>query len=271
MASRTPEKSLSDARLTGRDTASARILLVDDEQAILDLLVLVLEREGFTDVVTATTFAEALGVVAGAPPALAVLDVMLPDGDGFTLAGRIRQSCDAPILFLTARGSDLDKLTGFGVGADDYVTKPFNPLEVVARIKALLRRAGGAAAATVTEADEVYDFGGFILHEAECRLVVGGRDIPLPAREFQVLAFLSHHPGRVFSKRQIYRRVWGEEALGEADDNTVQVHIRRLREKIEADAGTPRYLLTVRGLGYKLVKAGSERTREAAESKGITS
>lgn len=269
MASRTPEKSLSDARLTGRDTASARILLVDDEQAILDLLVLVLEREGFTDVVTATTFAGALGVVAGAPPALAVLDVMLPDGDGFTLAGRIRQSCDAPILFLTARDSDLDKLTGFGVGADDYVTKPFNPLEVVARIKALLRRAGGAAAAT--GADEVYDFGGFILHEAECRLVVGGRDIPLPAREFQVLAFLSHHPGRVFSKRQIYRQVWGEEALGEADDNTVQVHIRRLREKIEADAGAPRYLLTVRGLGYKLVKADSERTREAAGTGGVTS
>jgi len=236
-------------------TANERILIVDDEQAILDLLCLVLEREGFTNVVTATTVARALQVVDDACPALIVLDVMLPDGDGYALAARIRPVCEAPILFLTARGSDLDKLTGFGVGGDDYVTKPFNPLEVVARIKALLRRASGAPALRDEQPGAVFDLGGFALHEAECRLVVNGRDVPVPAREFQLLAFLCHHQGRVFSKRQLYRQVWGEEALGESDDNTVQVHVRRLREKIEPDPGAPRFLLTVRGLGYKLVRA----------------
>lgn len=254
MASRTPDQPPVNAGPAGHGALSGAILLVDDERAILDLLVLVLEREGFTDITTASTVADALRAVAGSPPSIAVLDVMLPDGDGYALAGRIRQSCDAPILFLTARGSDLDKLTGFGVGGDDYVTKPFNPLEVVARIKALLRRAAGATTALVDGTGEVHDLGAFVLDEAECRLVVRGRDVPLPAREFQLLAFLCRHPGRVFSKRQIYRQVWGDEALGGADDNTVQVHIRRLREKIEDDPGAPRQLLTVRGLGYKLVR-----------------
>lgn len=255
MSSSTPGHPLDSARRAVGDPTSARILLVDDEQAILDLLTLVLQREGFSDIATATSSSAALHAIEGSPPALAVLDVMLPDGDGYALAGRIRQSSDAPIIFLTARGSDLDKLTGFGVGADDYVTKPFNPLEVVARIRAQLRRANGGSPPSDDTAAMVRDFGGFVLYETECRLVVRGRDVALPAREFHLLAFLSRHPGRVYSKRQIYRQVWGEDPLGEADDNTVQVHIRRLREKIEADPGSPHHLLTVRGLGYKLVKA----------------
>lgn len=229
-----------------------RILLVDDEQPILDLLRLVLEREGFADVAEATTAAGALAAVQESPVALIVLDVMLPDGDGFSLAGRLRSLTEAPIIFLTARGADIDKLTGFGVGGDDYVTKPFNPLEVVARIKAHIRRIRGQGRAE-EPAGEVFDFGAFRLFEAECRLEVGGRDVTLPAREFQLLAFLCHSPGRVYSKRQIYRQVWGEEALGDSDDNTVQVHIHRLREKIEPDPSSPVVLLTVRGLGYKLV------------------
>lgn len=240
----------------GWSMTAERILIVDDEQPILDLLCLVLEREGFLNVATATTAARGLELAEEYEPSLVVLDVMLPDGDGFSLAPRIRRSCSAPILFLTARSTDLDKLTGFGVGADDYVTKPFNPLEVIARIKALLRRTSGAAPSGMlgAEPDRTFDCGAFVLHEAECRLVVGGRDVALPAREFQLLAYLCRHPGRVFSKRQLYRQVWGEEALGESDDNTVQVHVRRLREKIEADHGSPQHLLTVRGLGYKLVR-----------------
>lgn len=238
------------------------ILIVDDEQAILDLLCLVLEREGFTSVVTAGSVSRALELVDEAAPALIVLDVMLPDGDGYALASRIRRTCEVPILFLTARGSDLDKLTGFGVGGDDYVTKPFNPLEVAARIKAHLRRAAAPSTSQSTtlanQRSEVFDFGGFTLYEAECRLVANGREVPVPAREFQLLAFLCRNPSRVFSKRQLYRQVWGEEALGESDDNTVQVHIRRLREKIEGDPAAPRYLLTVRGLGYKLVRPAKE-------------
>lgn len=244
----------------GGAMSSERILIVDDEQPILDLLCLALEREGFPNVATATTAARGLELAEKDEPALVVLDVMLPDGDGFALAPQIRRSCSAPILFLTARGTDLDKLTGFGVGADDYVTKPCNPLEVVARIKALLRRTSGASASAVPE-DRIFDCGAFVLREAECRLVVGGRDVALPAREFQLLAHLCRHPGRVFSKRQLYRQVWGEEALGESDDNTVQVHVRRLREKIEADPSAPTLLVTIRGLGYKLVRpAPAEKT-----------
>jgi len=245
-------------RPTADRPTGEHVLLVDDEPAILDLLRLVLEREGLTDVATAATASEAMSAIAKTPPAVIVLDVMLPDADGYSLAARIRETCKAPILFLTARSSDLDKLTGFGVGGDDYVTKPFNPLEVVARIRALLRRAIGSPAVRDERPSNVHDFGGFILNETECCLAVHGRDVATPAREFQLLAFLCRHPGRVFSKRQLYRQVWGEDALGETDDNTVQVHIRRLREKIEPEPGAPRYLLTMRGLGYKLVRPASE-------------
>ncbi|KAF0207167.1 MAG: winged helix family two component transcriptional [Actinobacteria bacterium] len=229
-----------------------RILIVEDEQPIVDLLRLVLEREGFSDITEATTVAAALASVSVGAPALIVLDVMLPDGDGFALAGQLRRVTSAPILFLTARSGDLDKLTGFGVGGDDYVTKPFNPLEVVARIKAHLRRAGAVVTSEVRAA-ETHDWGVFRLCEAEGVLEVLGRDVAIPAREFQLLAFLCRHPGHVFSKRQLYRQVWGEDALGESDDNTVQVHIHRLREKIEPKPGQPLYLITMRGLGYKLV------------------
>jgi two-component system, OmpR family, response regulator RegX3 len=232
-----------------------RILIVDDEQPIIDLLRLVLDREGLDDVAEATTVAAALESVRATEPALVVLDVMLPDGDGFALAGRLRELTAAPIVFLTARSTDLDKLTGFGVGGDDYVTKPFNPLEVVARIKARLRRTAAPAlsADAVSPPVVVRDWGTFRLFEDEGRLEVEGRDVAIPAREFQLLAFLCANAGRVFSKRQLYRQVWGDESMGESDDNTVQVHVHRLREKIEPVPADPRYLVTMRGLGYKLL------------------
>jgi DNA-binding response OmpR family regulator len=233
--------------------SSATILVVDDEESISELVRMALEREGFERVLTAATVAQALELVHAENPALVVLDVMLPDGTGFEAATQIRKFSAAPILFLTARDSDLDKLTGFGVGGDDYVTKPFNPLEIAARVKAHVRRATGAAGADAGAGARVFECGDFRLAEDEGRLTVGGTDIAIPAREFQLLAFLCKNPGRVFSKRQLYRQVWGEEALGEADDNTVQVHVHRLREKIEPVPSDPRYLVTVRGLGYKLV------------------
>ncbi len=239
------------------------ILVVDDEANISELVRIALEREGFDDVVTAACVADALELARRDRPAVIVLDVMLPDGDGFAAAKEIRGFCDAPILFLTARDSDADKLTGFGVGGDDYVTKPFNPLEVAARVRALARRAGVGASSSA-----VWDWGEFVLYEAEGRLEVRGTEAAIPAREFQLLAFLCANAGRVFSKRQLYRQVWGEEAIGEADDNTVQVHIRRLREKIEPSPGEPRYLVTMRGLGYKLMPPASGTSGPRAVDRG---
>lgn len=229
------------------------ILIVDDERSITDLLLLVLSREGLDDAVAVGSAAEALELARACDPALIVLDVMLPDGDGFALAGRLREFTSAPILFLTARSGDLDKLTGFGVGGDDYVTKPFNPLEVVARIKARLRRMEPTPGTGPAVAGTTFDWGRFRLFEDEGRLEVEGADVALPAREFQLLVHLCRNSGRVLTKRQLYRQVWGEESLGESDDNTVQVHIHRLRDKIEPVPSDPRYLVTMRGLGYKLL------------------
>lgn len=226
------------------------ILLVDDEQAILDLMTIVLEKEGFRQVLTAQSGQDALELCAKYLPSIVILDVMLPDVEGFELCRRLRGITTAPILFLTAKSTDLDKLLGFGIGGDDYITKPFNPLEVVARIKAQLRRQQLVAKENSGTGNGAFDFGRFQVRPDEGLLLVNQQPVDCPAREFQLLLFLCRHPNRVFSRNQLYERVWGETSMG--DDNTVMVHMRRLREKIEVDPGQPRYLLTVRGLGYKL-------------------
>lgn len=228
---------------------ASKILLVDDEQAILDMIRLVLKKEGFETIETAKTGQEAIDQCRFFKPHIIVMDVMLPDMEGFEVCRQCRELTQVPILFLTARSTDLDKLMGFGIGGDDYITKPFNPLEVVARIKAHLRRV------TLPFEDDplptqIYDFGHFQVKEQSAELIVLGKSIICPAREFQLLLFFCQHPNHVFSRNQLYEQVWGETSYG--DDNTVMVHIRRLREKIEPDPSQPRYLLTVRGLGYKL-------------------
>lgn len=232
---------------------SETILVVDDEANISGLVRIALEREGFERVLTAGTVAEALKLARAEDPALIVLDVMLPDGSGFDAAASIREFSEAPILFLTARDSDVDKLTGFGVGGDDYVTKPFNPLEVAARVKAHLRRGRTTAVDAPLELDD----GRIVIEEQAARVLVDGAETPMPAREFKLLAFLANNPDRVYSALQLYRIVWGDEPVGSADENTVSVHIRRVREKVERDPGTPELLVTVRGLGYKLRKLPS--------------
>jgi len=235
---------------------SDTILVVDDDANISGLVRIALEREGFERVLTAATVADALAKARAEKPALVVLDVMLPDGSGFDAATSIRQFSEAPILFLTARDSDVDKLTGFGVGGDDYVTKPFNPLEVAARVRAHLRRSRGIAADAPVELDG----GRIVIDEPAARLTVDGAEIATPARELKLLAFLAHSPDRVFSASQLYRQVWGDEPMGSADENTVSVHIRRVREKVERDPGAPQLIVTVRGLGYKLCpRSASER------------
>ncbi|MNJ59883.1 Sensory transduction protein regX3 [compost metagenome] len=190
---------------------------------------------------------------------------MLPGKSGFEAAPFIRESTDAPILFLTARSTDLDKLTGFAIGGDDYIVKPFNPLEVIARVKVHLRRANAQFIAQRVspvsgqeqERREVYDFGYFIVDGTAKELTVNGVSVECPAQVFQLLLFLCRHPNRVFAKNELYERVWGESAIN--DDNTVMVHIHRIRERIERNPAQPEFLLTVRGLGYKLVQKGTLR------------
>ena len=229
------------------------ILLVDDEKAILQMVEMVLRKEGFHHIHTAETGAEALQIVKTTPLDYIVLDVMLPDINGFDLCTKIREYTDVHILFLTARVTDFDVLTGFEKGGDDYVTKPFNPLEVVARIKAQLKRKQLISnPVAMIPNKKLYDFGHFTVDEDAGELSVDGQLVSCPAQVFLLLVYFCKNVNRVLSKEQLFTAVWGYEHM--VDDNTVMVHVRRIRERIEPDPGNPIYLQTIRGLGYKLVK-----------------
>lgn len=230
----------------------ARILLVDDEEAILRMLETVMNKEGFRHVDTCTRAEQALRLVEERSYDLLILDVMLPDQNGFDLCAAIRQRTKAPIFFLTAKGTDFDKLSGFAFGADDYITKPFHPLEVVARMKAHLRRTFRIPA---NAEEKVYDFGRFQVNVEAAELIVDGKQVDCPAQVFQLLVFFCQHPNRVFTKEQIYDHVWKDE-YGVFDENTVMVHIYKLRQRIEENPAQPKHLVTIRGLGYKLVAGG---------------
>ncbi|ETP68133.1 response regulator transcription factor [Planococcus glaciei] len=229
------------------------LLIVDDEPAILHMLTTILTKEGFRSIDTAGSAEEALALSKQTAYDLILLDVMLPERSGFDICPLIRETTDASIFFLTARSSDLDKLSGFAVGADDYITKPFNPLEVAARVKAHLRRRSGKN--PVQAQQTIYSAGPLYINTQSAEVKIDGKPVDLPAQVYQLLLFFCRHPNQLFSKSQLYENVWGEEFLGE--DNTVMVHIRKLREKIEQDASSPKLIVTVRGLGYKFVPAGS--------------
>jgi len=240
--------------------SDAKIAIVDDEPSIVTMLQMVLRREGFQRLYSASTCAEALDLAARVMPDIVLLDIMLPDGSGLELCSKLRELGNPHILFLTARASDLDVLRGFAMGGDDYITKPFNPLEVAARIQARIRRLeeGTPASAPAIRPDSgEYRFERFTVKEAEGELIVDGKPVACPAQEFQLLLHFCKHPGIVFSKTQLYDKVWG--INGQGDDSTVMVHIRRIRERIERDPGNPKLLLTVRGLGYKLAKESREQ------------
>lgn len=229
------------------------ILLVDDERGILEMLQMLLIKEGYRSIHLAETGQEALKALRTSSFDLIVLDVMLPDTDGFQLCGQIRAITQAPIVFLTARTSDLDMLTGFGTGGDDYIAKPFNPLEVVARIHAHLRRQQVYRRAMSPE-QTVWDYDTLKIYKDEGRIVVNGEDVHSTAKEFELLTFLSSHPNRIFTASQLYERVWQEDYLG--DEKTVVMHISRLRRKIEADPRNPKIIVNMRGIGYKFVPPG---------------
>ncbi|ETT54273.1 alkaline phosphatase synthesis transcriptional regulatory proteinphop [Paenibacillus sp. FSL R7-269] len=227
-----------------------RILLVDDEKGILTMLELLLYKEGFEDISTATTGQEAMKWVESVPFDLIVLDVMLPDTDGFQLCQQIRMHTVAPILFLTARSGDYDKLMGLGVGGDDYITKPFNPMEIVARIRAQLRRKN-LYSTTAVPKSQYLDFGVFAVDKRAAQLTVRGVNTPCPAKEYELLVFLCEHPNQVFTALQLYEQIWGKSMTG--DEKTVVIHISRLRKRLESDPSDPKHIVNLRGIGYKFV------------------
>jgi DNA-binding response OmpR family regulator len=220
------------------------VLVVDDEEIVREVVVRYLEREGYRTL-EASDGDEARRLIERDAPSLVVLDLMLPGTDGLALCRWIRSRGELPVIMLTARAEETDRIVGLELGADDYVTKPFSPRELAARVRTVLRRATPSETPEATAA-----FGEVELDAATREVHKRGREVKLTAREFDLLWFLASHPRRVFSRNQLMDRVWGYEAA--LDTGTVTVHVRRLREKIEDDPSRPRHLETVWGVGYRL-------------------
>ena len=229
------------------------ILVVDDERTIREVVRRYLELEGF-EVTEAETGPQALSILQENRPDLIVLDIMLPGVDGFSITRRLRQTSDysplsidgdIPIILLTARSNEVDRVSGLELGADDYVTKPFSPRELVARVKAVMRR----SIAVEVESEAPVEFGGLRLDPRSRSVSVAEKGVSLTAKEFDLLWFLMRHPRQVFKRQQLLDKVWGYEFYG--DESTVTVHVRRLREKLEPNPSKPSYIQTVWGVGYK--------------------
>lgn len=229
--------------------AARSVLVVDDEANIRDLVSQYLRRDGF-EVVQAASGEEALASIARSMPDLVILDVRLPGIDGFETLRTIRRTSDVYVLMLTARSEEADTLIGLEVGADDYVTKPFSPREVAARVRTLLRRRDGASAP-----DERLVFEGLTVDLARHEVTTTDGLTTVTALEFDLLAALTSSPGRVFTRRQLIERVWGWDFYG--DERIVDVHVRKLRHAIGDAADSPRFIATVRGVGYKFIGAGA--------------
>lgn len=226
------------------------ILICDDDKDIVSALEIFLNSEGYRTF-PAYNGKEALDIVANEDIHLVLMDVMMPEMDGIRATAKLREKCNVPIILLTAKSEDSDKVLGLNIGADDYVTKPFNPIEVMARVKSQLRRyttLGGRN--HVTDDPDVLVNGGIMLNDRTKTVTVDGEERSLTPLEYSILKLLMRHPGQVFSTSQIYEQVWNDPAYG--SENTVAVHIRHLREKIEINPGEPRYLKVVWGLGYKM-------------------
>ncbi len=228
------------------DAVKQRILVVDDDPTISDVVTRYLQSDGY-DVDVAFDGEEALEHAREFSPDLVVLDLMLPKLDGLEVCRLLRTQGPVPIIMLTAKGDETDRLVGLNLGADDYVAKPFSPRELVARVKAVLRRSGSV---TGLEEDSLR-IDGLYINPKTRQVGVNGVDVDLTAKEFDLLRFLAMHPRQVFSREQLLNDVW--DYLYAGDTSTVTVHIRRLREKIEADPTRPRYILTVWGVGYKFM------------------
>jgi DNA-binding response OmpR family regulator len=222
----------------------ARVLVVDDEPMVREVLARYLSKEGF-DVDIAADGEAALSAFERSRPDLVLLDLMLPSVDGFDVLRRMQASGAPPVIMLTARGDEVDRIIGLEMGADDYVAKPFSPREVVARVRAVLRRTGS----TPRRPADVLDFGDLVVDGRRREVTVGGRQLRLTPKEFDLLYFLAAHPGTTFTRTELLEEVW--DFAWDGDSSTITVHIRRLRTKLEADPARPRRLVTVWGVGYR--------------------
>lgn len=223
------------------------VLICDDERDIVSALKIYLTADGY-QVLEAYNGREALDKIGTNDIHLVLMDIMMPEMDGITAMAKIREQTNLPVILLTAKGEDTDKILGLNVGADDYITKPFNPVEVLARVRSQIRRymlLGGGQVAS-----RIFRNGGIVLDDEAKTVEVDGESVSLTPTEFDILKLFLQNPSKVFSPREIYRKVWNDEPLGA--EGTVAVHIRHLREKIEIDPGNPRYLKVVWGKGYKM-------------------
>lgn len=234
---------------------NATVLVVDDNREIVNAIALLLEKEGY-NIIKAYDGLEALDKLVSNQVQLILIDIMMPKMDGLSAVMKIREKNNIPIIILSAKSEDTDKVLGLSMGADDYISKPYNPMELTARVRANLRRylSLGAVDSSSREmtGEDIIVIGGLQLNTSQKKLNVDGDEVRLTATEYKILELLMSNPGRIFSAEQIYEQVWNEQ--GYAVENTVMVHIRHIREKIEINPKEPRYVKVVWGLGYKIEK-----------------
>ena len=228
-------------------TTNPRVLILDDDLTVSEVVARYLEREGY-QVETITDGSRGLEQALADPPDLMVLDLMLPSLGGLEVCRRLRSAVPVPIIMLTARGEEADRITGLELGADDYVAKPFSPRELTARVKAVLRRAGGAMSTTGPADSRVLQAGSLEVDLVAHEVRIADRLVALTAKEFDLLAYLMRTPRRAFRRDELLEAVWG---FAYGDTSTVTVHVRRLREKVEADPSAPRHVCTIWGVGYR--------------------
>ena len=228
-----------------------KILVCDDDKEIVEAIEIYLSQEGY-EILKAYDGEEAIRTLKAEHVDLLIMDIMMPKLDGIRATLKIREENSLPIIILSAKSEDADKILGLNIGADDYVTKPFNPLELVARAKSQLRRYTQLGSTVKEEKQEVYEVGGLSINDELKEVTVDGETVKLTPIEYNILLLLVKNQGKVFSIDQIYENIWNEEAIGA--DNTVAVHIRHIREKIEINPKEPRYLKVVWGVGYKIEK-----------------
>lgn len=229
----------------------AKILVCDDGKEIVEAIEIYLTQDGH-QVLEAYDGIEAVEILKKESVDLLIMDIMMPRMDGIRATLKIREKHNIPIIILSAKSEDADKILGLNIGADDYITKPFNPLELVARVKSHLRRYMQLGSTTIKESEAIYTVGGLAINDDLKEVTVDGEQVKLTPIEYNILLLLVKHQGKVFSIDQIYENIWNENAVGV--DNTVAVHIRHIREKIEINPKEPRYLKVVWGVGYKIEK-----------------